>query len=77
MGNEAEPWRAEVTVYEGSEHGLRWYCNELRFATREEALDYAGNLASRWTSVTRYRAVDDSVPSHQEYEPGSEDKSFI
>ena len=69
------PWRAEVTT---SDYGgdRKWNSNGLRFPDKDAALDYARNLASRWTLVTRWRAVDESVPLHQAYEPGSEDGSW-
>lgn len=41
----------------------QWTGNALRFATEEEALGYANNLAMRWTLVTDRRVVlsDDPV----------------
>lgn len=65
-------WRGEVTT-NGDD---TWYTNALRFHTREDALDYVRGLAVRWTLVSRWRAVDDSVPRNQVYEPGSEDGAW-
>jgi hypothetical protein len=68
----AKPWRAEVTT---SDTGYvdKWNTNSLRFETKEAALEYAANLARRWMLVTRWRAVDESVPLDQPYEEGSEE----
>ena len=71
----ALPWRPEVIV--AGESLEVWYSNALRFATRAEALGSAADLAGRWMMVTRWRAVDDSVPLRQPYRPGSEDGSWI
>jgi hypothetical protein len=66
------PWRAEVLV-----HGEdSWAGNGLRFATREDALVYARDLAGRWTLVNKWRAVDDSTETREPYVPGSEDGSW-
>lgn len=64
-----DTWRAEVTASDDN----HWNTNALRFGSRDDALEYAGNLARRWLLVTRWRAVDDSVPERQAYEDGSED----
>lgn len=40
----------------------RWYGNQLRFATRQEALDNAHDLKGRWTLVRAYRAVESDEP---------------
>jgi hypothetical protein len=66
------PWRAEFTVADGST-GDRWYTNAMRYPDRDKALEAALSKATAWTLVTRWRAVDDSVPLLQPYEPGSED----
>jgi hypothetical protein len=52
-------WRPDV-IADGSG---QWAWNALRFATQEEALRYAENLASRWTAVRAIRvtAVSDPV----------------
>jgi hypothetical protein len=62
-------WRGEVTT-DGDE---RWHTNTLRFPTRDAALEYVSRLARRWILVTRWRAVDGSMPFDQAYEPGSQD----
>ena len=46
-------WKAEV-IADGSG---KWCGNALRFATRDEAQEYAKDLAWRWTSVTDMRVV--------------------
>lgn len=66
---QAKPWRGEVTT-SGDD---TWYTNALRFPNREDALQYIHSLAVRWTLVTRWRAVDDSVPERQTYVSNSED----
>jgi hypothetical protein len=68
-----KPWRAEVTVTDDA----KWYSNALRFATKEEALSYASDLSGRWMQVTRWRAVDETVPANQAYEAGTEDGSWL
>lgn len=40
----------------------KWYDNALRFATYEEALASARDLASRWLLVREYRAVESPDP---------------
>jgi hypothetical protein len=35
-----------------------WYGNMLRFATREEAMDYVLGLQGRWTQVYEVRVVE-------------------
>lgn len=40
----------------------QWVTNALRFATRDEAEDYAKDLYSRWTAVREYRVVPSSDP---------------
>lgn len=40
----------------------KWYGNALRFATYEEALASARDLASRWLLVREYRAVESPDP---------------
>jgi len=36
--------------------------NGLRFATRQEALDYVADLAMRWTAVRETRVVESEDP---------------
>jgi len=64
-------WRAEVTT--SDDGGVGWYANALRFDTKDDALNYALYLSRRWMLVTRWRAVDATVPERQPYVPGSED----
>jgi hypothetical protein len=44
-----------------------WYGNQLRFATRQEALDNAHDLKGRWSSVRAYRAVESDDPVSYSY----------
>lgn len=67
-GEVAKPWRAEVNAGDDV-----WNTNALRFETRDDALEYARDLAHRWLLVTHWRAVDESVPLTQSYAEGSED----
>ena len=69
-----KPWRVEVTT---SDSPGKWYTNALRFEEEGKAREYAGDLARRWTLVTRWRTVDDSVPLDQPYETGSEDGTWL
>jgi hypothetical protein len=41
----------------------KWSSNDLLFADRQEALDYAEDLAFRWWSVSNVRAVEDDRPA--------------
>ncbi len=50
-------WRAEVDTGEG-----KWFGNGLSFDSESDALDYARDLASRWTLVQQYQAVPMSTP---------------
>jgi hypothetical protein len=36
----------------------QWCSNQLRFATKAEAENYAADLAFRWTSVRQHRVVE-------------------
>jgi hypothetical protein len=45
----------------------RWYRNSLAFATKQEALDNAHNLAARWTLVRRVRSVESDEPVTYSY----------
>ena len=40
----------------------KWCGNALRFATREEAEQYVGDLANRWTLVRETRVVESGDP---------------
>lgn len=39
-----------------------WAGNSLRFATREEAAQYVGDLANRWLAVRETRVVETADP---------------
>jgi hypothetical protein len=47
-----KPWKPEVIA----DSDGKWSRNRLTFATAREALDWASDLARRWTPVTAYRA---------------------
>jgi hypothetical protein len=68
-------WRGEVTTND-SGYVDKWYTNALRFTDQPAALEYVHGLAFRWTAVTRWRAVDESVPLDQVYVEGSEDGAW-
>jgi hypothetical protein len=57
-------WRPEMFVDNG------WYPNACRFATEEEAVDYAFNLFKRWSQPTDWRAVECNDPVNYVYENG-------
>ena len=59
-------WKPEVIV----DSSGKWCGNALRFATREEALDNARNLASRWTSVRDFRAAESEDPVNYRWTVG-------
>jgi hypothetical protein len=40
-----------------------WAGNDLRFATKDEADDYGRDLAGRWTSVRKWRSVENDDPA--------------
>lgn len=44
-----------------------WTGNELRFATRREAEDYARDLAGRWTAVQDWRVVESPDAPNQSF----------
>ena len=44
--------------------------NALSFATYEEAYKNAFDLASRWMSVNKFRAVESNEPVTHKYEDG-------
>lgn len=47
-----------------------FYSNALAFATHEEALDNARDLAGRWMLVRDYRAVESTEPVNYAYVDG-------
>lgn len=47
-------WKAEVVA----DHTGEYVGNALRFATAQEAREYAQDLQSRWIAVQRFRVVD-------------------
>lgn len=47
-----------------------WVCNALRFATREEALDYGVDLAGRWTAVRGHRPEECDDPVNYTFKDG-------
>lgn len=55
-------WKPEVQV----SGDKQWYDNQFRFATKDEALKYAVDLAMRWTSVDEYRVTEvDEAPTYR------------
>jgi hypothetical protein len=66
------PFRAEVLCAGES----RWAGNALRFDTKADGLEYAQDLASRWTLVKKWRVVTDDTPEREDYNEGSEDGSW-
>jgi hypothetical protein len=40
----------------------QWVSNQLRFATKKQAEDYAADLAYRWTAVRETRVVECDDP---------------
>lgn len=58
----SKSWKAEVQA----DSSGTWSGNALRFATENEAENYARDLYSRWTAVRQYRVVEsDGRPTHQ------------
>ena len=41
----------------------RFYDNGLRFATYQEAFDYARSLANRWSQVKAFSAIESKDPA--------------
>jgi hypothetical protein len=52
-------WKPAVRV---AGEGDKWLYNALVFATKEEAIDNARDLMSRWMRVTDYGATESSDP---------------
>lgn len=52
-------WKPVVQV---QGEGDKWHRNGLVFATREEALDNARDLYTRWTLTTAYNAEEVDEP---------------
>jgi len=51
-------WKAEVRV--GNDD--KFYSNDLRFSTKEEAEAYGRDLMSRWMATVAMQAVEDDAP---------------
>jgi hypothetical protein len=47
----------------------KWYGNQLRFATREEAEAQVVNLAIRWFAVRETRVVECDDPVNYRWDP--------
>jgi len=59
-------WRPEVIA----DSSGKWTPNGLRFATEQEAVDYARDLSKRWLLVREYRAAPSSDPVNYCYQDG-------
>lgn len=59
-------WKAEVQADGSGE----WASNGLRFAHKEEAMDYGKDLAWRWTLVREMRVVEVDEPVTHEWRDG-------
>ncbi len=46
-----------------------WIGNIRRFATRDEAVAYSGNLAQRWGAVNKVRIIETTDPVNFEWDP--------
>jgi hypothetical protein len=51
-------WKAEVIA----DNSGKWAGNACRFATKEEAERYVGDLSMRWTLVVDTRVVESDEP---------------
>ena len=56
-------WAPEVQTDDSG----NWYGNQLRFATEQEAIDWAHGLKGRWSLVDAYRAVESDDPVNYSY----------
>jgi hypothetical protein len=66
----AKSYKPEVQV-----HGdTKWYDNALRFATKEEAEEYAKGLIQRWTQAEAHRVSESDEPPNFVYEYQGEDQ---
>ena len=59
----AMSYRAEV-ITNGED---AWVSNRLRFATRQEAVEYIHDLKQRWSWVTATRVVESDDPVNYRY----------
>jgi hypothetical protein len=59
-------WKPEVIA----DSSGKWVGNALRFATRQEAIDNAYDLAMRWTLVRDYRATECDDPVNYRWAGG-------
>lgn len=48
----------------------QWTGNGLRFATEQEAQEYAANLSHRWTLVEKSRVVESAEPVNHRFADG-------
>lgn len=62
MTDETVSYGAEVIADDTG----KFYGNELRFATREQAEEYARDLEMRWMLVREWRVVESSDPVNRE-----------
>jgi hypothetical protein len=66
LSPESTSWKPEVQV----NGDPKWYDNALRFATKDEAIDYARDLFQRWTSTRSWRAAESDEPVNAVFENG-------
>lgn len=52
-----------------ADHTGTWAGNALAFATEQEALEWASDLAARWYAVRHYRAVISDEPANRVRDP--------
>jgi hypothetical protein len=57
-------WAPQVSVVETAD---KWIGNSLRFATQDEAMDNARDLANRWYLVIAFRAIESPDPANYQY----------
>lgn len=58
-------WKPEVITTDS-----RWTSNGLRFATEQEALNNARDLAAGWTLVRAFRSAESDDPVNYTYHDG-------
>lgn len=59
-------WGTEVKVVNDD----KWYGNDLRFETEEEAVKYVADLRLRWNAVVDTRVVYSDAPVNYDFKNG-------